>query len=60
MSQQIDSVSIIRSCLFAMRAYLMENKQLSNNGCHSDQVVRAHTSQATYDLITAVFVTTRI
>jgi len=60
MSQQIDSVSIIKSCLLAMKAYLMENKQLSNNGCHGDQVVRVHTSQATYGLVTVVFVTTRI
>jgi len=34
----------------------MENKQLSNNGCHGDQGVRAHTSQATHSLVTVVFV----
>ena len=35
-----------------MRAYLMENKQLSNNGCHGDQGVRTHTSQTTQSLVT--------
>lgn len=49
-----------KSCLFAMRAYLMENKQLTNNGYHGDQGVRAHTSQTIHSLVTVVFVATRI
>jgi len=38
----------------------MGNKELSNNGCHSDQGVRAHTSQTTHSFLTVVFVATRI